>query len=118
MCKVILTREGDALTKQRTGDQFLTMLSALANPHRLRVLAALSERQVYVSELARELGMSRPLLHMHLKQLEKAGLVTGRHEVSADGRALRYFEVTAFCEELTPERIAVAVATLAEQSKS
>lgn len=106
------------MTKQRTGDQLLTMLSALANPHRLRILAALSERQVYVSELARELRMSRPLLHMHLKQLEKAGLVTGRHEVSADGRALRYFEVTAFREELTPERIAVAVETLTEQSKS
>jgi len=60
------------LTKQRTGDQLLTMLSALANPHRLRILAALSESQVYVSELARELKMSRPLLHMHLKQLEKA----------------------------------------------
>jgi DNA-binding PadR family transcriptional regulator len=50
--------------------------------------------------------------------LEKAGLVTGRHEVSADGRALRYFEVTAFCEELTPERIAAAAETLTEQSKS
>ena len=106
------------MTSQRTGDQLLTMLSALANPHRLRILAALSERQAYVSELARELEMSRPLLHMHLKQLEKAGLVTGRHEVSAEGKALRYFEVTAFAEELTPERIAEAVRTLTAQPKS
>jgi predicted transcriptional regulator len=106
------------MTTQRTGDQFLTMLSALANPHRMRILAALSERHVYVSELARELEMSRPLLHMHLKHLERAGLVTGRHEVSADGKALRYFEVTAFCEELTPERIVAAVDTLTEKSRS
>ena len=106
------------MTSQRTGDQLLAMLSALANPHRLRILAALSERQAYVSELARELEMSRPLLHMHLKQLEKAGLVTGRHEVSAEGKALRYFEVTAFAEELTPERIAEAVRTLTAQPKS
>ncbi len=106
------------MTSQRTGDQLLTMLSALANPHRLRILAALSERQAYVSELARELEMSRPLLHMHLKQLERAGLVTGRHEVSAEGKALRYFEVTAFAEELTAERIAEAVRTLTAQSKS
>ena len=106
------------MTSQRTGDQLLTMLSALANPHRLRILAALSERQAYVSELARELKMSRPLLHMHLQQLERAGLVTGRHEVSADGKALRYFEVTAFAEELTPEGIAEAVRTLTAQPKS
>ena len=43
------------MTDDRTGNQFLLMLSALANPHRLRILAALSVRQAYVSELAREL---------------------------------------------------------------
>ena len=106
------------MTTPRTGDQLLAMLNALANPHRLRILAALSERQVYVSELARELEMSRPLLHMHLKQLERAGLVVGRHEVSADGKALRYFQVAAFSEELTPERIAAAVQTLTDKSNS
>jgi predicted transcriptional regulator len=100
------------MTDTRSGDQLLRMLNALANPHRLRILAALSERQSYVSELARELGIGRPLLHMHLQTLEKAGLVTGRHEVSADGKALRYYEVTEFAEELTPERITEAVKTL------
>ncbi len=106
------------MTGTRTGDQLLALLSALANPHRLRILAALSERQVYVSELARELEISRPLLHMHLKQLERAGLVTGRHEVSIDGKALRYFEVASFSEELTPERISEAVATLTDKSNT
>ena len=106
------------MTSGWTGDQFLMALNALANPHRLRILAALNVRAAYVSELARELEMSRPLLHMHLKQLEKAGLVVGWHEVSADGKALRYFEVTAFCEELTPERVAEAVRTLTAQPKS
>lgn len=91
------------------------MLSALASPHRLRVLAALSRRQLYVSELARELNMSRPLLHMHLRRLEEAGLVTGRHEVSPDGKALRYYEVTEFDEQLSPGRIAEAVKTLKDE---
>jgi ArsR family transcriptional regulator len=100
------------MTDNRTGNQFLLMLSALANPHRLRILAALSERQAYVSELARELKIGRPLLHMHLQTLEKAGLVVGRHEVSADGKALRYYEVTGFDERLTPERIIEAAKTL------
>ncbi len=101
------------MTKQPTGDQFLHLLSALANPQRLRILAALSRRQAYVSELARELKMSRPLLHMHLQRLESAGLIIGRHEVSADGKALRYYAVADFQEELTPRRISEAVKTLA-----
>jgi predicted transcriptional regulator len=105
------------MTQDRTGDQLLKMLSALANPHRLHVLAALRERRAYVSELARELGMSRPLLHMHLQALEKAGLVVGHHEVSAEGKALRYYEVTDFDERLTPMRITEAVATLSLESK-
>ncbi len=100
------------MTDSLTGDQLLKMLTALANPHRMRILAALSERQEYVSELARELEMSRPLLHMHLQTLEKAGLVVGRHEVSAEGKALRYYEVTDFDEHLTPRRITQAVRTL------
>ncbi|MHB8060689.1 MAG: ArsR/SmtB family transcription factor [Gaiellaceae bacterium] len=94
------------------------MLSALANPHRLRVLAALRERRAYVSELARELGISRPLLHMHLQALEKAGLVVGHHEVSAEGKALRYYEVTKFDLRLTPKRISEAAATLSLESKT
>ena len=106
------------MTEDRTGDRLLKMLSALANPHRLRVLAALRERRAYVSELARELGMSRPLLHMHLQILEKAGLVVGHHEVSAEGKALRYYEVTNFDEQLTPKRISEAVATLSLESKT
>jgi predicted transcriptional regulator len=100
------------MTDDRTGNQFLLMLSALANPHRLRILAALSERQSYVSELARGLKIGRPLLHMHLQTLERAGLVVGRHEVSVDGKALRYYEVTDFDERLTPKRIIEAARTL------
>jgi predicted transcriptional regulator len=103
------------MTGERTGDQLLHMLNALANPHRLRILSALSSKESYVSELARELGIGRPLLHMHLQTLEKAGLVTGRHEVSDDGKALRFYTVTDFAEQLTPKRISDAAKTLSEQ---
>ena len=105
------------MTNERTGDQLLQMLSALANPHRLRILAALRDRQSYVSELARELGIGRPLLHMHLQTLERAGLVVGRHEISEDGKALRFYEVTDFDEQLTPERIAEATKTLSSDGE-
>ncbi|MGZ8289955.1 MAG: ArsR/SmtB family transcription factor [Telluria sp.] len=89
------------------------MLAALANPHRLRIIAALaSGGRNYVSQLAREIGISRPLLHLHLQKLESAGLVTSQLEISHDGKALNYFEATGFNMELTPEAIAKAVKSL------
>ena len=95
------------------GDALLAMLAALASPHRLRIIAALTAGgRNYVSALAREIGISRPLLHLHLQKLEEAGLVTGRLELSGDGKALNYFEVTAFAIALTPAAIAEAAKTL------
>src|SRR5471030_644774 len=95
------------------GDQLLATLAALANPHRMRVVAALaSGGRNYISQLAREIGISRPLLHLHLQKLEEAGLVTSRLELSRDGKALNYFEVTDFGIELTPAAIARAAASL------
>ena len=82
------------------------MLAALSNPHRLRVLAALSSQRNYVSQLAREVGLSRPLLHMHLKRLEAAGLVIGSLELAPDGKAMKFYEVADFAITVTPERIA------------
>ncbi|GAA0334869.1 helix-turn-helix domain-containing protein [Actinoallomurus spadix] len=95
-----------------SGDELLKVLATLANPHRLRVLAALSGERNYVSRLARELGISRPLLQVHLRKLEAAGLVTGRAEVSEDGKAMKFYEVNPFTIELTPQAIEVAVRTL------
>jgi DNA-binding transcriptional ArsR family regulator len=95
------------------GDQLLAMLAALANPQRLRILATLTlGGRDYVSRLAREIGMSRPLLHLHLQKLEEAGLVTSRLELSADGKALNYFEVEDFALDLTPAAIAEAAKSL------
>jgi predicted transcriptional regulator len=89
-----------------TGDELLKVLSALANVHRLQIVARLAHERNYVSRLAREIGMSRPLLHMHLQRLEAAGLITGTLELSEDGKAMKYYEVTPFTLTLTPERIA------------
>ena len=96
-----------------TGDQLLAMLAALANPHRLRIIAALTAGgRNYVSRLAREIGISRPLLHLHLQKLEEAGLVTSKLELSSDGKALNYFEVTGFGVELSPAAITEAARSL------
>ena len=95
-----------------SGDALLAALTALANPHRLRVIAALSSGRNYVSQLARDLEMSRPLLHMHLHKLEEAGLVTSTLELGADGKAMRYIEAVPFVLTLTPGAIAEAARTL------
>jgi len=82
------------------------MLAALASPQRLRIIAALkADGRNYVSQLAREVGISRPLLHLHLQKLEEAGLVTSKLELSSDGKALNYFEVANFDLEVTPQAI-------------
>ena len=100
-------------TLQPNGDQLLAILAALSNPHRLRIIAALQAGgRNYVSQLARELGISRPLLHLHLQKLEGAGLVTSQLELSSDGKALNYFDVSGFDLALTPAAIAEAVKTL------
>jgi len=95
------------------GDRLLAVLAALASPHRLRIVAALHDRgRDYVSRLAREVGISRPLLHLHLQKLEEAGLVASQLELSADGKALNYFEVVDFGVDLTPAAIAEAAKSL------
>ena len=98
-----------------TGDELVRMLAALASPHRMRIVAALSGGREYVSRLAREIGMSRPLLHMHLQRLESAGLVAGALELSEDGKAMKYYEVRPFAVELTPAAIAGAARTLSAE---
>jgi len=106
----------DGTTTKLTGDELLAALSALANPHRLRIVASLTQGRNYVSQLARDLGIGRPLLHLHLQRLEAAGLVTSRLELSDDGKAMRYFEVAPFLLDVSPAGIAGAVETLLNES--
>ncbi|MGY5131460.1 ArsR/SmtB family transcription factor [Streptomyces nigrescens] len=92
-------------------EELLALLSAVGHAQRLRVIGELADGRLYVSELARRLGMSRPLLYMHLDRLEKAGLVVGRLELSEDGKALKYFELAPFELKLN---VATVLAALQE----
>ena len=100
----------------RTGDDLLRLFSALSNAHRLRIFAVLNLRgRNYISQLARDVGMSRPLLHLHLKKLEEAGLVKSSLELSKDGKALNFFETNDFNVVLTPQAIIQAVSSLSSK---
>src|SRR5689334_24496944 len=99
------------------GDDLLKVLASLDSPHRLRIVAALTEGRNYVSQLARELGISRALLQVHLRKLQAAGLVSAVIEVSEDGKAMKFYEVTPFTIQLTPKEIMAAAATLTAGSE-
>ena len=94
---------------RRTGDDLVEMLAALANPIRLRVVARLVSGRDYVSHLAREIGISRPLLHMHLQRMAAAGLITGSLELSEDGKAMKYYDLVPFELRLDARVITEAV---------
>src|SRR5919198_5454757 len=88
------------------------VVAALDHPQRLKVIAALRGGRQYVSALARQLKISRPLLYLHLERLEKAGLVTGSLELGGDGKAVKWFELEPFDIRLTPDAVAEAAAAL------
>jgi DNA-binding transcriptional ArsR family regulator len=98
-----------------TSEELVAALTAIGHPLRLRIIAELAGGRVHVSELARRLGMSRPLLYMHLDRLEKADLVTGSLELSEDGKAMKYFELAPFEVRVTADTV---VRALAEDDKS
>jgi len=82
---------------EQTGIERLSaLLTAVSSPQRLRILAALADGPVHVSGLARLVGMSRPLLYMHLARLEEAGFIAGRLELSPDGKALKIYDIVPF----------------------
>jgi predicted transcriptional regulator len=99
-------------TEDMTGDALLKVLATLASSHRMQVVAALAGQRNYVSQLARDLGISRALLQVHLRKLEAAGLVSASVEVSADGKAMKFYEVAPFALHVTPETIRIAARTL------
>jgi DNA-binding transcriptional ArsR family regulator len=108
-CKLLLTGEMPERSSALTSEELLAALTALAHPLRLRIIAELAGGRVHVSELARRLDMSRPLLYMHLDRLEKAGMVSGKLELSADGKAMKYYELAPFELLITAETVIAAL---------
>jgi predicted ArsR family transcriptional regulator len=68
-----------------------------------------------VSQLARDLGISRPLLQAHLRRLEAVGLVSSTLELSEDGKAMKFYELNEFELCLTPATIAALASTLGDE---
>lgn len=70
-------------------EQAADLFKVLSSSSRLGLLGLLASRQMTVSELVEESGLSQPLVSQHLRVLRSSGLVT----VERAGRLARY-EVT------------------------
>jgi len=84
-----------------TLEELSDALSLLGNLTRLRVIAALLDGPMFIQELSSKLAVSYPLLHLHLKNMEKHGLVRSEYKRYIK----RYFELVDFKLEVTPELI-------------
>ena len=57
-------------------DQLSTTFAALADPTRRAILARLAQGEASVTELAKPFDLSLPAISIHLKVLQRAGLIT------------------------------------------
>jgi len=74
-------------------------LQALAHPIRLWIVTLLAEEgeEMYLNQIANNLGINRALAKIHLKKLEASGIVESRVVlVEGEARALRYYKLGEF----------------------
>lgn len=91
------------------------VIAALDHPTRRRILTILLASDTHVSQLARDLQVSRPVIHVHLARLQEAGLVASSLRFSPDGKSLRVYRLLPFDIRLTPEVIAAATGPFVPQ---
>ncbi len=79
-------------------------LDALGHPLRLRIIATIYQKEMYLNEIANNVGISRALAKIHLKKLEKSGIVKSRIVTAeAEAKALRYYELQPFDIHVSPQ---------------
>ena len=87
-CKMITTSTIPELSK---------LLAFLGNEQRLRILKSIADEEKYAREISEELSISRTLVNIYLKQLERMGLVTGTSRVTDDPPLMRrYYRAVSF----------------------
>lgn len=84
-------------------EDYINIFDALSHPVRIKIIGILADGRQYVSELARLVNISRPLLYMHLRKLETARLVTSAMEISESGKAMKYYALEDFDLRITKE---------------
>ena len=81
-------------------------MKALAHPMRIRILVLLAKESedMYLNQIANKLEINRALAKIHLKKLERGGIVKSRVVlVEGEARALRYYKLQDFDVHVSPE---------------
>lgn len=81
-------------------------LKALSHPMRLKIIVLLAkgETDMYLNEIANNLGINRALAKIHLKKLERAEIVKSRVVlIEEETRALRYYSLQDFEVHVSPQ---------------
>jgi ArsR family transcriptional regulator len=92
--------------EERGFEELAAKLSALGHPVRLRIIKDLADGEKYLSEIAKNVGISRALAKVHLKKLREAGLVETRVVTLEDeAKALRYYKLLHFEIHLSPSEL-------------
>ncbi len=68
-------------------DEFITVMKALSDPNRVKIIKILQKKMMCVCEIQAALQLAQPTISKHLKILEEAGLVSS----SKDGLWVNYF---------------------------
>ena len=85
-------------------DELARTLDALGHPLRLKIIALLADGELYLNEIANKLCINRALAKVHLKKLERAGIVVSRIElVEGEAKALRYYKLQMFDIHVSPQ---------------
>ncbi len=80
-------------------------LKALAHPIRLNIATLLAKQgtDMYLNEIANALKINRALAKIHLKKLERGGIVQSRVAlVEGEAKALRYYTLRDFDIRVSP----------------
>lgn len=62
----------------------------LFNKYEKQIIEVLLQKDITLSEIATEIGISKPTTSMYLKRLEENGIIKGTYEKNNAGRIIRY----------------------------
>lgn len=82
-------------------DKLIRALHMLANPTRLKMLALIAVKPRHAYELSKLLNLSYPLTHIHLRAMERAGLIEGSYIEEA--RVKRVYQLKNVHLVINPE---------------
>ena len=91
----------DASSLKASAEDACGLLKALANPHRLMIVCALTEGEQSVGALAQALGVRESLASQHLGLLRRDGLVRARRDAQTVYYALESGRARVLVETLT-----------------